>query len=179
MLWTPSAVISSSAWSRAASFTSWRGASNVIVCVADARAAAGIAASAAHRSRGMTTARRMTVIASRPARGRERPAYGPENRPQDRELRLSRVLIALAAPVEQAHALRQQPRRARLVGEHVDVALEGEARHQQRLRAAVLADPGRAVARAEAGILPAAHRQLERDVVDLRVVDADRARLHP
>ena len=45
-----------------------------------------------------------------------------------------------------------------------------------RLALRVLADPVGAVAGPEARGLPAAHRQLERDVVDLRVVDAARRR---
>ena len=49
----------------------------------------------------------------------------------------------------------------------------------QRLALRVLADPVRAVARAQPGGLPAAHRQLERRVVQLRVVDDRRPGLDP
>ena len=61
----------------------------------------------------------------------------------------------------------------------MDVALHGDARDEDRLLARVLADAGGAVADAEAGVLPAAHRQLEGDVVELGVVDADDPGLDP
>ena len=71
--------------------------------------------------------------------------------------------------------------RLRAVGEVVGVARRARSRASTisdwRLR--VLADPVRAVARAQPGLLPAAHRQLERRVVELRVVDASRSRPRP
>ena len=67
-----------------------------------------------------------------------------------------------------------------VVGEVVGVARRRvPGGHHQRLATGVLADPVGAVARAEPGLLPAAHRQLERRVVELRVVDHRRPRLDP
>src|SRR4051794_17480150 len=87
--------------------------------------------------------------------------------------------VALAAAVEQLHGAPQQTRGPGLVGEHVEVALGREAGDQQRLLARVLADPPGPVARAHPRRFPPAHRQLEREVFELRVVDADGARLDP
>ena len=84
----------------------------------------------------------------------------------------NRSLVARAAnvsPIACAHL--------GVVGQVVGVAGRRVAgRDQQRLALRVLADPVGAVARAEARGLPAAHRQLERRVVDLRVVDHRRPR---
>ena len=64
------------------------------------------------------------------------------------------------------------------VGEVMRVARGGVTGHDhQRLALRVLADPFGAVARAEPRRLPAAHRQLERGVIRLRVVDDRRPRL--
>src|SRR6476660_580182 len=87
------------------------------------------------------------------------------------------ALGALPAAVEEAEDLAQAAGHARLVGVHVDLALGMEARHEQRLLLGELADAPGAVARAHAAGLGAAHRPLERGVVDDRVVDADRAGL--
>src|SRR3954452_15341611 len=86
-------------------------------------------------------------------------------------------LVALAPAPHEAEEAHQALGRLRLVGEHVDVLLGVQPRDQDRLLARVLAYAAGAVARAEARLLPAAHRQLERGVVDHRVVDADRAGL--
>src|SRR5215208_6745463 len=87
--------------------------------------------------------------------------------------------IPLAAPVQQLHGTAEEAGGPRLVREHMEVALGREARHQQRLLAGVLADAAGAVARAEPGRLPAAHGQLEREVVQLRIVDAHGSGLDP
>src|SRR5689334_13492457 len=73
--------------------------------------------------------------------------------------------VALAAPVQDLEQAQEQPGRALVVREHVHVALGREAREQDRLLPAVLADAARAVSRAQAARLPAAHRQLEGRVV--------------
>ena len=66
------------------------------------------------------------------------------------------------------------------VGEHVELAgRRPGGGDEDRLPARVLADPVGAVPGAEAGLLPAAHRQLQRRVVELRVVDAGDACLDP
>ncbi len=54
-----------------------------------------------------------------------------------------------------------------------------KARDEQGLLLRVLADPARAVTRAHARVLPAAHGQLEGDVVELGIVDADDSGLEP
>src|ERR1700716_2032617 len=86
---------------------------------------------------------------------------------------------ALAAAVQELEDPPDQARGLGLVREHVDIALRGEALDEDRLLGAVLADAARAVARAQAGLLPATHGQLERGVVEHRVVDADRPGLDP
>ena len=60
----------------------------------------------------------------------------------------------------------------------MDVALGVQARDEDRLLLAELADSAGAVARADPGSLRAAHRQLQRNVVEHRVVDADGACLN-
>ena len=88
-----------------------------------------------------------------------------------------RPSVPLAAAVQELEEPGQQLRGARLVGVHEEFLLHRQLRrHDDRLLGAVLADAARAVARAEARGLRAAHRQLERRVVDHRVVDVDRAR---
>ena len=63
---------------------------------------------------------------------------------------------------------------------HVELARRRVARgDQERLALGVLADPVRPVARPHPRRLPAAHRQLERAVVELSVVDAADPRLDP
>src|SRR6478735_4842078 len=86
-------------------------------------------------------------------------------------------LVALAATPEELERATEELRPAlRVVGQHVDVLVRRrEARDEQGLLLRVLADAPGAVAGAHAGVLPAAHGQLERDVVQLRVVDADNA----
>src|SRR5207342_303998 len=59
------------------------------------------------------------------------------------------------------------------------LALAAEASYHDRLGAAVLLDPGLAVAVADARLLPAAHRHVGGGVVDQHVVDVDRAALDP
>src|SRR5207247_8730452 len=59
----------------------------------------------------------------------------------------------------------------------VDLGLHAEAVDDDRLLRAELADTARAVAVADAALLPAAHRHLGDRVVDEHVVDAHRARL--
>src|SRR5690349_25175641 len=65
------------------------------------------------------------------------------------------------------------------VGVPGELALAAEAGDHQRLAAAVLLDPRFAVAKADAGLLPAAHRHLGGEIVDEDVVDVDRAALDP
>src|SRR4051794_20289500 len=85
--------------------------------------------------------------------------------------------VSFAAPVQQLDALHEHARGARLVREHVHAALGRQPRDHQRLRAVVFAAAARAVALPEPWRLPAPHRQPEREVFDLRVVDAYHARL--
>src|SRR5205823_1510897 len=87
------------------------------------------------------------------------------------------ALVRLPASVEELEQLAQAGRHLRAVRVHVRVLLGGEPGDEDRLLLAVLADAAGAVARAEARRLRAAHRQLQRRVVDQRVVDADRAGL--
>ena len=85
----------------------------------------------------------------------------------------------LSAPQKQLDAARDQLRHPSVVREVMDLPLGREARDHQRLLAGVLAQAGRAVAYAQARLLPAAHRQFQRQVVQRRVVDADGAGVDP
>src|SRR3954468_17983662 len=135
---------------------------------------------------GMSSARATACETSRTASAARRRLWRPPKKsasPQHSdELMPSATAsssVSFAAPVQQLDALQEHARGAGLVREHVHVALGRQPRDQQRLLAAVLADAARAVALPHPRRLPAAHRQLERDVVDLRVVDAHDARLDP
>ena len=111
------------------------------------------------------------------------PSAGGERRDEgvaeDRERRPLGVVEELRCR-EGRHRLadlRRRPRRCRGT-----CGARGAARRRGRSGATalrVLADAVGAVARAESRLLPAAHRQLERAVVDLRVVDAGDAGLDP
>src|SRR3954452_22528767 len=84
-----------------------------------------------------------------------------------------------AAPVKQLDPALEQAARRGAVGVHVEVAAERQPRDEHRLVLGELADPAGAVAVAEPGRLRAAHREVEREGVEQRVVDAHRARLEP
>src|SRR3954447_4959191 len=81
--------------------------------------------------------------------------------------------VARAAAPQQAEQLEQAVRGLLVVGEPLQLALHVEARDEQGLLARVLADATGAVPGTEAQGLPAAHRQLHRQVVRHRLVDAD------
>ena len=106
----------------------------------------------------------LLVAGRRLERGDERVAERRERRP----LRVAEQL----AGREGGERLGDRLRDLRAVGEVMRIPRRRVARvDHQRLALRVLADPVRAVARAQPGGLPAAHRQLEGRVVQLRVVD--------
>ena len=99
-------------------------------------------------------------------------------RPRSQASWLRRRTVALPRPYRNLKKPASSRECARLVRVHEQFALDRQLRRDDdRLLGAVLADAARAVARAEAGRLGAAHRQLEHGVVDHRVVDVRRARL--
>src|ERR1700686_1979726 len=77
-----------------------------------------------------------------------------------RPLRRADLLRPLTPPVHELEQPCEQFRGARLVGVHEEFLLHAQTRHDDRRLRALLANPARAVARAEAGGLGAAHRQL-------------------
>src|SRR2546426_3310462 len=86
----------------------------------------------------------------------------------------------LPAPAR-AEEVERAPEELHLSRRHrppVDLGLHAEAVDDHRLLRAELADAARAVAVADAALLPAAHRDLGDGVVDEHVVHAHRARLH-
>src|SRR5436190_15807595 len=85
----------------------------------------------------------------------------------------------LPAPAR-AEEVERAPEELHLSRRHrppVDLGLHAEAVDDDRLLRAELADAARAVAVADAALLPAAHRHLGDRVVDEHVVDAHGARL--
>src|ERR1700761_3973682 len=83
------------------------------------------------------------------------------------------------ARVDQLRHPRDQATAAAGVGVPGRFALAGEAGDDERLGAAELADALGAVAVADPGLLPAAHRHVGGEVVDQHVVDVHRAALDP
>ena len=112
-----------------------------------------------------------------PSRGRrQRRDQGVAEDQQGAPLRVREQV----AGGEHADRIAHLPGDLRRVREHVQVARRGVARgDHQRLPLRVLADPVRPVSRAQPGRFPAAHRQLQRAVVELGVVDAADASLDP
>ena len=131
-----------------------------------------------HRHRHAVVARR-----ARPEAGRIGAVGGLERRhpgvAERRERRAPEIVEELAGSVGR-HRLGDLRGDLADVGQHVDLAGRRVAGgDEDRLPARVLADPVGAVPRAEAGLLPAAHRQLESRVVELGVVDAGDPGLDP
>jgi len=87
------------------------------------------------------------------------------------------ILLPPLTPVHQHHRLLEHLGLLRRVGEHRRLLARREAGDEDRLRAAVLPDPGRPVAGAHARLLHARERSLLREVVHERVVDAGGAGL--
>src|SRR5436190_3694475 len=87
------------------------------------------------------------------------------------------ILLPPLTPVHQHHRLLEDLGLLRRVREHRRLLARREAGDEDRLRTAVLPDPGRPVAGAHARLLHPRERSLLREVVHERVVDAGGARL--
>jgi len=85
---------------------------------------------------------------NRPARLPDRARWRPPDRQRPRPAPPS---VPLSPPVQEAQQALEHPGAEPGVGEHVDVPLGRDLGHQQRLDLRVLADPGGAVARPQAG----------------------------